>query len=149
MKLKLSIAVGLAALIGLFVFAAFFRSEGPDRHYLDASKWVGDYEYGRLEEGLNYGHPVYTRALEELKLVDPESISAEPAKQLAADLEVKMQKFHERQWAEQQRLAKRKTRNKERNVAFFQAQARDRVIAVNEYPECEREHGAADDHDGS
>jgi hypothetical protein len=152
MKLKLSIAVGLIALVALFSYAFVLKGNAPDKHYLNAVKWIEDYEYGKIEDSLNYGHPVYMRAVEELGLVAADSISAEEAGQFKADLEVKMQRFHEELRAAEERMARNKQINKRRNEGLFQAQARDRLQPVESYPECEHGDGEKDDghgHEGS
>lgn len=104
------IVLGILALLtvtGLGIMS--LRGNRPDPHFLEAQKMLRDYELGKEPSQLDYQDPAYPAALAELGLVRPGSVSAEPARQLASDLNGKILAFREglkRRQAEMEAAAK-------------------------------------------
>ena len=92
----------------------------PDPHFLQAQKSLRDYELGREPSQLDYQNPTYAETLAELALVNPRSVSAEPAHQLANDLNHKILAFHEGL----------KRRQAEMDAAAKASDERDRILAM-------------------
>ena len=120
-------------------FALSFGEEGPDPNYVRARDSVEAYERGRELIDRDFDNPVYQDALKLLAMVRATSISAEAAAQLATDIRRRIDEFHARVQAEQDRIAGEARKRRERQKAFFAAQRRERLLPRVEFPECEHE----------
>jgi hypothetical protein len=112
-------------------------ASAPDPNYVRARDSVAAYEHGKAILDRDYDHRVYREALALLELVGPDSVSAEPAAQLASEIKRRMDEFHARLKAEEERRAREVRLRRERQEALFKAQMRARMNPQTEYPECE------------
>ena len=141
--------VGLAAIVGLIVAAAVLGVERPDPHFVKARQMVTNYEQGKSFERRNYGNQIYQAALDQLVQVDPESVSADPAKQLSDEIRNGMRDFEDRQ---QQAKAERGLNLEEHQRARQRIQAnnaRERANPQTDFPECDEEETETEPGSGS
>ncbi len=131
--------VGVLLAACAVAFALSFGEEGPDPDYVRARDRVEAYERGRELIERDFDNPVYEDALTLLAKVSPSSISAEAAAQLATDIRRRIDEFHARVQAEQNRMAEEARKRRKRQKVFFAAQRRERLLPRAEFPECEHE----------
>lgn len=85
----------IAVLVAGVSYAVHLRAQSPDPHYVKARDAVADYEGSISVDIRDYHDVVYTDALKELGQVNPKSISAQPAQELASRIRTEMTAFHE------------------------------------------------------
>ena len=85
---KLGMWASLVGLIALTFWALDVRKNAPDPHYEMAVKQLARYEDNKHPDGRDYSRAVYAEALEELALVDPESVSGPAASALAVNIKL-------------------------------------------------------------
>jgi hypothetical protein len=76
----------LVGLVLCVLLGRALRPAEPDPHFLRAQQILEEHELGKPQEHLNYGDRVYIEVLDELRRVAPDSISAEPARELSDEL---------------------------------------------------------------
>jgi hypothetical protein len=121
----------------------------PDSHYVQARTMVSDYERGKSVEQRNYGNSVYQTALGELALVDPDSKSAVPARQLEEEIRDGIRDFESRQALSRERLQLNREEHQRVKAQIQANTARERANPQTYYPECEDEEPKEEDPSGS
>ena len=119
-------------------FYAFSLREDPGKqHSLAAREMMTDHEMGRQPESIDYDHPVYQNALDELGKVPAESSYADRAARLAAEIRAKIVAYHRRREAFRVELEKNRNRTLARRRTFLENQRRQRLEPEPSYQECE------------
>jgi hypothetical protein len=134
------LVVGLAAA----KFVSSYNNQ-PDPHYVTARDLVEQYEFGRPSPVRNYEHNIYKTALNELSLVDPDSVSAVPAHELRSLLEKNIADFRAARQDKRQRESENQRKVAMRAAAHHQARTRSRLTPEPTY-EVECGEGSDDDH---
>jgi hypothetical protein len=125
-----------AALIGCIAVVARGRLNAPDPHYVAVREMLDDYETTRPEGTRNYGDPVYARALEELARVDPDSVSADPAAALAAEIRGHLEAFQRAQQTRRERVAENLEKRRKERDAQLRAHRLGQVDRVSAEDDC-------------
>ncbi len=148
---RLWFAGGFLALAGLVAYAVSLDLSKPDPHYVAAEKAVRSYEQGKPVEQRNYAQPLYQEALDELALVDPDSISADQARALAEEIRLGIHDLEARNASRDESNRRFADKVKRRRKEVLEASTRDRMNPQTTFPECEHEEGDGHDHenDGS
>jgi hypothetical protein len=108
----------------------------PDPHFVIARDLVEQYEYGRPLPARNYEHGIYKTAMNELLVVDPDSVSAFAARELASRLEKSIAKYRAARDARQQRGADNLRKGAQRASAQYHARSMSRIQPEPDYVEC-------------
>lgn len=111
-----------AALVLVISVAAWSRPELPDPHYLRARDLIENHELGKAPEALNYGDPVYTEAIDELRRVKRSSISSPSARQLEEELLAAVDAFREERQAGRSRADAVRAAARQRAATLERAQ---------------------------
>jgi len=139
-------AIGVASLLGLVALGALALRDRPDPHYVRATKMVEAYELGKPEPARNYSNDVYRDALAELAQVNSASVSAQPAREMAEDIERRIAAFHariERRRDDQRAVLDRYREREEINIQRTQHEvAHPQTV----YPDCDEGEGAGHTH---
>ncbi len=144
--LKLAVAGTLLAMAALG-YSFWAREPEQDPNFVRARDAVATYELGKDEDARNYDDPVYPEALTTLARVAPDSISAQPAEQLAVRIRQSVDLFHQRLKAGRDDMAERERKVKMRFEADMMANTRARLTPDNGSPECkDEEEGHAHSH---
>jgi hypothetical protein len=147
-KSTLWVVLGLVAGVVLAGYAAMAWARQPDPHFLMANKLVHDYEIGRAVASRNYNNPIYKQAIGELDLVDPDSISAEPAAELRNEIEQGIGTFLTRTQTRRQDSDKSIEKRRLREANNHKSHRRHVVIPEKDYEECDHEEsGREADHE--
>jgi len=137
----LLVAMVLGAAVGGVLWS---RGHRPDEHFVRAVELLSDYERGKDELQRNYGNAVYRTALGELEQVDPQSASAEPARQLERLITRKIGEFRDRLAEEARALQRAREVREKRITEAIELRRYAREHPRTYYPECE--HPSADGH---
>lgn len=141
--------VGLVAVAGTVAAAVVLNADKDDPHYVKARNSVQAYEQGKPVERRNYTNPLYQSALDDLARVDPESISADPAKALADTIRLGIKDFEARQQSRQRSVSTETKKRQTRRRAIVDGILRERANPQTDYPECEDEESDGHDHPDS
>lgn len=135
------IAIGVFVLAVTLGFAHRVSSKTDDPNYLHATESLNQYELGLTELQRNYDSSIYAEALDALAKVDPESISADKASALAADINARTELFHRRIAARTE--AERAIQNSlaDRDREYLATRQRDLLMPRKDFPECKEEEG--------
>ena len=126
-------------LLALGANALWSKIQAPDPHFLTARKLLLDYEFGKPKKARNYEHPTYHQALAELVLVNPRSMSAEPAQTLRIELERNITTFREQQKRINEQLSAARVKTRKKKQSEVQARLHSLVLPQTDFPECEFE----------
>jgi len=129
--------VAAAAMLAAVGYAAINTAARADPHFTRAREIVDRYERGRPEASRNYNGPAYDQALEELAQVAPRSVSADPARKMARDIEDRRHALGERKQAQAARLAVAQEKRKQRQGIEFARREDQLANPVTEFPECD------------
>ena len=126
-------------LLALGANALWSKIQAPDPHYLTARKLMLDYEFCKPKKSRKYEHPAYHQALAELGLVNPKSVSAEPAQTLRIELERDITAFREQQKRINEQLSSARVKTSKKKQIEAQARLHSLVLPQTDFPECEFE----------
>ncbi len=135
------IAIGVFVLAVTLGFAHRVSSKTDDPNYLHATESLNQYELGRTELQRNYDSSIYAEALDALAKVDPESISADKASALIADINARTELFHRRIAARTAAERAIQDSHGDRDREYLAARQRDLLMPRKDYKECEEGDG--------
>jgi hypothetical protein len=126
----------VALIVGAAAAKAWTYKNRPDPHYLAALEMIEDYETGRLPEERNYTDPLYERTLEELAQVDPDSVSAESAEQLEAEIRSNIERFVQARQVREAQFAQNRERARQRRAALARVHIQGQLNPVRAEDPC-------------
>lgn len=135
------IAIGMFALAVTLGFAHRVISKADDPNYLQAMENLNQYELGLTELKRNYDAPVYIEVLDALAKVEPDSISADKASGLTADINARTELFHRRIAARTEAELALQNSLANRDGEYLAARERDLLMPRKSYQECEEGEG--------
>jgi len=126
--------------IGVAVSAiAYSQLHDPgEAHYTHAREMVDEFERGKEPANIDCEHPVYQDALAELALVPSDSYYAEPAAQMAAGIQARIDALHRLQDETQRAHRGKVEKSRTRREIMFENQRRASLSPydVDSDPQC-------------
>jgi len=134
---KLLFGMLAVLVLGAIGYSTIKNDWRHDPNYLEAKAQIGEYEYGKLDSEKNYSHESYKTAITLLSRVDPDSVSAEPAKALSDDIKDKQARFVKALQARRDSQEQDRQKKLKRKADLAKIQRRDQLNPQTVFPECD------------